>query len=260
MLSAGSGTTSGSMEWAFSLLLNNPEALHATIKETFCMYPAAPIYCPSWVLPRMHCWRLSYSQWGIALFEPMENAKRYLHYGKNQENLSLKSPWIWKDTEEFVFMPSGYGWRGCPGENLAMGVLGLALGSLIQCFDWERPGEGLVDMSEGSGIAVPRAQSLMSKCRSRQEMVQLLFQLWLRLLWIAVNCKQVKKGGKGVTDFTLQIHLPLRYNTWKIKWTVNFYLLKKRELAFLHLACTNLTWMCVIYGFTKSTKSCVQFG
>ncbi|KAG2261289.1 hypothetical protein Bca52824_068368 [Brassica carinata] len=60
------------------------------------------------------------------------------------------------------------GRRACPGLGLALRLVTLALGSLVQCFEWERVGEEYVDMSETEqGITMGRATLLEAMCRAR---------------------------------------------------------------------------------------------
>ncbi|KAI3802426.1 hypothetical protein L1987_30558 [Smallanthus sonchifolius] len=78
----------------------------------------------------------------------------------------------------FRFMPFGFGRRSCPGEGMSMRLVGLGLGSLIQCFEWERTSESEVDMSEGTeGISMPKAINLVAICHPRSTMLNLLSQL-----------------------------------------------------------------------------------
>lgn len=178
------------MEWALSLLLNHPDVLkkaqkeidshvgqnrlvdesdmsslpyiRCILNETMRMYPAVPLLVPhessadcevgGYHIPRGTM--LLVNQWAIH-----------------------RDPELWSDPERFYperfestrdgfsFKPFGSGRRSCPGEGLAMRVVGLTLGLLIQCFYWERIGHELVDMIAGPGLTLPKAQPLVAKCR-----------------------------------------------------------------------------------------------
>ncbi|KAJ4827414.1 hypothetical protein Tsubulata_048037 [Turnera subulata] len=79
-----------------------------------------------------------------------------------------------QDIDAYKLIPFGVGRRACPGSGLAKRVVGLALASLIQCFEWERVGEDVVDMTEGTGITMPKAENLEAMCKARESMVNVL--------------------------------------------------------------------------------------
>ncbi|KAK8642689.1 hypothetical protein V6N13_012026 [Hibiscus sabdariffa] len=182
LLSAGTDTSAGTLEWALSLLLNNPQTLskareeideeigqnmlmeesdigklpylHGIIKETFRICPVAPLLAPhesseectvgGFCIPRGTM--LLVNTWAI------QNDPGCWE----QPNEFKPERFLGPETVRngFTLLPFGTGRRRCPGESLAMGLIPLTLGSLIQCFEWERIGEEMVDMSEGNGLSV----------------------------------------------------------------------------------------------------------
>ncbi|KAK1427482.1 hypothetical protein QVD17_16168 [Tagetes erecta] len=156
-LLAGTDTTAGTMEWAMTLLLNNPNTLR--------MYPAGPLLVPresskdcvvgGYNIPGGTM--LLVNQWAIHRDPKLwTNPKTY-----NPERF-----------EGLEAMRDG----SCPGEGLAVRVMALSLGILIQCFNWERVSEKMVDMTEGRGLNLPKAKPLIAKCKARLEILSLLAQ------------------------------------------------------------------------------------
>ncbi|RZC45313.1 hypothetical protein C5167_038255 [Papaver somniferum] len=207
LLSAGTDTSAGTTEWAMSLLLNNPQVLkkaqaeidiqvgqerlmnesdlaklpylHAIIVETLRLYPAGPLLVPhessaDCVIGGYHIPRgtmLLVNLWAIQNDPKLWDEPNKFKPERFEEIEG-------GNRDGFMLMPFGTGRRGCPGEGLAMRVVGLALGSLIQCFEWDRMnGEEMVDMTEGTGLALPRTHPLEASCRTRANMLNLLAQI-----------------------------------------------------------------------------------
>ncbi|KAK8650907.1 hypothetical protein V6N13_140528 [Hibiscus sabdariffa] len=72
-----------------------------------------------------------------------------------------------EDSQSPKLMPFGLGRSACPGEGLAQRVVGLTLGALIQCFEWERIDRQEIDMVEGTGITMRKAHPLKALCKAR---------------------------------------------------------------------------------------------
>ncbi|CAN1303642.1 3,9-dihydroxypterocarpan 6A-monooxygenase [Linum perenne] len=56
-------------------------------------------------------------------------------------------------------LPFGSGKRGCPGTTLALHMVQTTLAVMVQCFEWKVDGD--VDMEEGVGLTLPRANPLV---------------------------------------------------------------------------------------------------
>ncbi|KAK6160644.1 hypothetical protein DH2020_004025 [Rehmannia glutinosa] len=205
MFTAGTHTTALTMEWAMSLLLNNPDELEklkkeidnnippgkllddsdlqkllylrCVINETVRLYPVGPLLIPysssedctvgGFDIPRGST--LLVNAWAIHRDPSL------------WENPGLFNPERFKGFEGghdgFRFIPFGVGKRACPGYGMAMRLMGLALGTLIQFFEWKREGIELVDLDESTGMTLSKVKPLDALYRPRSSMVSLLSQL-----------------------------------------------------------------------------------
>ncbi|KAI3763018.1 hypothetical protein L1987_53465 [Smallanthus sonchifolius] len=204
LLLAGTETSSGTMEWALSLLLNNPHVLKKAQNEIDLRVGTHRLVDESNIadLPYLRCiinetMRLYPPG---PLLVPHESSKDCVVAGYNipRGTMLLVNQWaihhdpkLWIDPERFnperfaglegtrdgfKLMPFGSGRRVCPGEGLALRVLGSTLGLLIQCFEWERMSEDMIDMTEAHGISLPKLKPLVVKCSPRPMMQNLVIQ------------------------------------------------------------------------------------
>lgn len=202
ILLAGTDTSAVTLEWAMSNLLNHPNVLRKAkieintqidnqklleegdasklpylqriISETMRLYPAAPLLLPHYTsddcvvggydLPRdtivlVNAWAI---QRDPKLWEDPECFKPERFEIDDNKN------------EGYKLMPFGMGRRACPGAGLAQRILSLALGSLIQCFEWKRVSEKEIDMTEGKGLTMPKVVPLEVMCKACHSMENVL--------------------------------------------------------------------------------------
>ena len=140
--------------------------LQAIISETFRLCPAAPLLVPH--MSSDDCTRGGFDV-------PRDTILLVDSWAIHRDPKFWDDPISFKperfeggEVEGHKLMPFGMGRRACPGSGLAQRVVGLSLGSLIQCFEWERVGEELVDLTEeGKGTTMPKAVPLEVMCKAR---------------------------------------------------------------------------------------------
>ncbi|KAK9097284.1 hypothetical protein Sjap_022781 [Stephania japonica] len=192
MFTAGTDTTAITMEWAMSLLLNHPEVMEKAKQEIDSKLKHKNIIAESDLanLPYLTCIvneALRLYPPGPLLVPHASSAECTVGgYRVPKGTIVMGNAWaihrdpkLWEDptkfrperfegrVEGYKFVPFGVGRRGCPGAGMAVRVAGLGLGALIQVFEWERVGEELVDMSEGSGTTMPKLRPLEAMYRPR---------------------------------------------------------------------------------------------
>ncbi|XP_068640123.1 cytochrome P450 84A1-like [Aristolochia californica] len=191
----GTETVASAIEWAMAELMKSPEELvkvqaelaevvglerrvhesdldklpylKCTVKETLRLHPPIPLLLHEtaedsevngYLVPA-GC-RVSINAWAIGrdpsawdepeTFKPSRFAK--------EGAVDFKG-------KHFEFIPFGSGRRSCPGMQLGLYAMELAVAHLCHCFNWDLP-DGMkavdLDMSDVFGLTAPRANSLIA--------------------------------------------------------------------------------------------------
>ncbi|TVU31193.1 hypothetical protein EJB05_22871, partial [Eragrostis curvula] len=195
LFSAGSDTSSSTVEWAMVELLRSPHSmakacdelarvvgsgkdieesdigqlpyLQAVVKETFRLHPAVPL-----LLPRDT--QVDVKIMGYTIPKGSRVFVNVWAMGRDKE--------VWPEPEKFMperflgrtvdlrggdfdLIPFGGGRRICPGMPLAIRMVHLLLASLLHKFEWKLPADAErngVDMTEKFGVTLAKAVPLFA--------------------------------------------------------------------------------------------------
>ncbi|XP_028088714.1 xanthotoxin 5-hydroxylase CYP82C4-like, partial [Camellia sinensis] len=195
LILGGSDTTTATLTWAISLLLNHPTALktvqqeidmyighgklrrvdesdtknlvylQAIVKETLRLYPPGPLSIPRESVQDCHVSGY-YVPKGTRLIVNIWKLHRDPCLSTEPDEFRPKRFLTWQAKsnlkgQQFELLPFGAGRRSCPGNTLTYQMLHLILARLLQGFNLAiLPGNEEVDMSEGLGLSLPKATPL----------------------------------------------------------------------------------------------------
>jgi cytochrome P450 len=192
------------MEWTMSLLLNHPKVMKR-VKEEIESHVGTSRLMEESDIPQLPFLQAIINE-TLRLFPPGPLVVRELSedttvggYNIPRGTILFTNLWaiqrdetVWEDATKFIperflqkkgngamieglkFIPFGFGRRKCPGEAFAMKEIGLVLGTLIQCFNWEKVGGVEVDITDGHGFTIPKAIPLEALCKTRENMLPFL--------------------------------------------------------------------------------------
>ncbi|KAK3405911.1 hypothetical protein EUGRSUZ_K02129 [Eucalyptus grandis] len=192
LIMTGTESTSITMTWALSLLLNHPAALksaqqeldtvigrekwvqesdisnlkyvQAIVKETLRLYPPAPLtgireamedcYISGCHVPKGT--RVLINIWKLQRDPrvwPEPDAFLPERFLEEHKEVDLRA-------KNFEFIPFSSGRRSCPGATLGLQVVEFTLARILQGFEVTLAEGARVDMEEGPGIALPKVNPL----------------------------------------------------------------------------------------------------
>ncbi|XP_011025901.1 PREDICTED: cytochrome P450 84A1-like [Populus euphratica] len=191
----GTETVASAIEWAMAELMKSPEDqkrvqqeladvvglerrveesdfdkltfLKCALKETLRMHPPIPLL--------LH--ETSEDAEVAGYFIPKQTRVMINAYAIGRDKNSWEDPDVFKPSRflkpgvpdfkgnHFEFIPFGSGRRSCPGMQLGLYTLDLAVAHLLHCFTWELP-DGMkpseLDMTDMFGLTAPRATRLVA--------------------------------------------------------------------------------------------------
>jgi len=196
----GTETVASAIEWAMAELLKSPEDIKrvqqeladvvglerrveesdfdklaffkCTLKETLRLHPPIPLL--------LH--ETSEDAEVAGYYVPKKTRVMINAYAIGRDKNSWEDPDSFKPSRflepgvpdfkgnHFEFIPFGSGRRSCPGMQLGLYALDLAVAHLLHCFTWELP-DGMkpseLDMTDMFGLTAPRATRLVAVPRKR---------------------------------------------------------------------------------------------
>ncbi|GLT37153.1 hypothetical protein SLA2020_114870 [Shorea laevis] len=145
--------------------------LQAIIKEVLGLHPTGPLVVressedctvAGYRIPAKT--RVFVNLWSIGR-DPnyWENPTEFRPEKFLSEEWNPKIPMLDLRGQNFHLLPFGSGRRSCPGATFAPQFVPTTLAAIIQCFELKvgDGGNGSVDMDEGPGLSLPRANSLV---------------------------------------------------------------------------------------------------
>ncbi|KAK6781340.1 hypothetical protein RDI58_023524 [Solanum bulbocastanum] len=190
---AATDTTTSTLEWAMAEILKQPEImkkvqvelakiigkgksieeadvtrlpyLQCIIKETLRMHPPAPFLVPRKVEQDVELFDYIIPKGSQVLVNVWSIGKDFTFW---DEPLVFKPERFWGSDldmrgQDFDLIPFGAGRRICPGFPLALRIVPVILGSLLNSFDWKLEadnGPEDLDMEEKFGITLAKAHPL----------------------------------------------------------------------------------------------------